>query len=201
MPTGDRLTIDLTNTRLAEFFAPWHVLHYHDPLRLMSLNAFGWFPWLFAVPPFAVIDIWVVDGDKRVSMRMDFWLWLRTMATWVDLFNLTSALDSHTQRVGKRKPRSSHRLRQGPEPKQQTKLLPGTAGLSPAADQHGIVSKVEADSIRRQLGKRGTPDLLIDPAAISENAMSGLIEEWIVPTVVERLIRILLADQAKAREG
>jgi hypothetical protein len=36
---------------------------------------------------------------------------------------------------------------------------------------------------------RGAPDLMVDKTALSEVALKMLIDDWLVPTIVDRLIR------------
>ena len=134
-------------------------------------------------------------------MRISFWLWLRTVATWVDLYKLTCGLDGHTKRGLKPNARS-HRVRRAPEVRRQADSLAGTAEPSPAGEDHVIASgRVQADSIRRESCKRERPELLIDSAAIGEDVMRGLIEDWIVPAVVDRLIRHLLQEPPEETKG
>ena len=191
----------ICNAALAECYAASQIMDYQSDTGLVSFHAFGLLSWLYTVSPFAEIDVCVVDGARQVTIRMSFWLWFRTLATWLDLYKLTCGPSGRTKRADKSNPRS-HRVRHAPELKRETKSLASTAGPRRAGDQDGIVSgKVEADGVRRQSGKRKTPELLIDSAAISEAALSGLIEDWIVPAVVGRLIRELLAEPPEATKG
>jgi hypothetical protein len=38
-------------------------------------------------------------------------------------------------------------------------------------------------------GDRGAADLMVDETALSEVALKMLIDDWLVPTIVDRLIR------------
>jgi hypothetical protein len=42
---------------------------------------------------------------------------------------------------------------------------------------------------------RGEPDLVIEEKAFSAPALRGLIDDWLVPAIVERIIRDLLRNE------
>ena len=178
----------------------WRVWAYHREIVLLPAYPFDLFPWAHMVSPFAEIDICIVDGDRQFTARISFWLWLSRLATWADLYKLICQLQESFERVDKHHPRPGG-LRHAPEVKRQTKSIAGVAEPDAARVDHGAASgEVQADSIRRQSCKRDSAALLIDSAAISEDAMRGLIEDWIVPAVVDRLIRELLAEPPEGKK-
>lgn len=174
---------------------------YQGEIVLLPAYPFDLFPWVHMVSPFAEMDVCIVDGDRQFTARISFWLWLSRLATLADLYKLTCQLQE-TERVDKHHPRLGG-LRHAAEVKRQTKSLAGVAEPIAARVDHGVASgEVQAaDSIRRQSCKRNGAALLIDSAAISEDAMRGLIDDWIVPAVVDRLIRELLAEPPEGKKG
>ena len=163
-------------------------------IGLLPAYPFDLFPWVHMISPFAEIDVCIVDGDRQFTARISFWLWLSRLATWADLYKLICQLQESIERVDKHHPCPGGR-RHAPKVKRQTKSLAGVAEPDAARVDHGAASgEVQADSIRRQSCKRNGAILLLDSAAISEDAMRGLIDDWIVPAVVGRMIRELLAE-------
>jgi hypothetical protein len=152
----------MSNSAWVASYAAWQMTDYLIEFEWLSAHPFDLFPWLYTVSPFEQIDLCVVDGDRQFTVRISFWLWLTTLATWVDLYKLTCGLDGYTKRSDKPHPRS-HRVRRAPEVRRQTESLASSPRPSPAGDQHGIVSgKVQADSVGRQSCKREKPELLIE---------------------------------------
>ena len=191
----------MSSAALTESYAAWQVMDYQSETGLLSAHLLGSFPWLYTVSPFAEIDICVVDGDRHFSLRMSFWLWLRALATWRDLLQLTCRMYGCAKPVAKPKPRS-HRVKHTPELKREPRPLTSTAEPCPAGNQDGIVSgKVDADSVKRQSAAHEIPELFLDSPLMSEDAMRGLIDDWLVPAVVDRLIRCLSADPPTGTKG
>jgi hypothetical protein len=71
-----------------------------------------------------------------------------------------------------------------------------------ATVQRGIVScKAEAASSGKRHWKRGGTDLLIETGLLSQEALYGLIDDWIVPQLVERLIRASITEPTSDAKG
>ena len=70
---------------------------------------------------------------------------------------------------------------------------PGHRSILPAEPRHGIVL-VRADSrTKRKRGcRRAAPDLQLEPDMFGDACVSGLVDDWIVPMVVERIIQDIL---------
>src|SRR5260370_34673591 len=84
----------LTNVRADKVSVPSFLLH---PLLLphsllVSPLLLPWwpriFPWILPVPPFAEIEIAV--RNRPSGIRMNFWFWLWTLATFEDLSQMTT---------------------------------------------------------------------------------------------------------------
>ena len=60
---------------------------------------------------------------------------------------------------------------------------------------------VKADSsTKRKRGGRRTPDLKLEPDMFGDACVSGLIEDWIVPMVVERIVQDILKPPSNTEE-
>jgi hypothetical protein len=188
----------MTSTGMADLFAPWLLMQFHSSLRWSCFPWLSWFPCL----AFAEIELCVVDGDRQVRARMNFWLWLSTLATWTDLYKLTYGVNNSVRGPDKPKKRSTHRLREAAELREPVYSPPGTTGPCPTGERHVIVSgKLETGSGPTRRRRREAAELLIVSGLFSEKAVCGLVDDLIVPFVVERLIRISILEPASAAKG
>ncbi len=59
-----------------------------------------------------------------------------------------------------------------------------------AFDGHGIVLGNADSSTKRKRGsRRPAPDLKLEPDMFSDACVSGLVEDWIVPALVDKFLR------------
>ena len=57
-------------------------------------------------------------------------------------------------------------------------------------DGRGIVlGKVDSSTKRKRRRRRPAPDLKVEPDMFSDACVSGLVEDWIVPALVEQFLR------------
>ncbi len=71
-----------------------------------------------------------------------------------------------------------------------------------ATAQRGIVScNAEAASSGKRRRKGRATDLLIETGVLSQEALCGLIDDWIVPHVVERLMRCSTSEPGSDTKG
>ncbi len=70
-----------------------------------------------------------------------------------------------------------------------------------AFDGHGIVlDKADSSTKRKRGGRRPPPDLKLEPGMFGDACVSGLVEDWIVPMVVERIIQDILKPPSNTEE-
>ncbi len=70
-----------------------------------------------------------------------------------------------------------------------------------AFDGHGIVlDKADSSTKRKRGSRRPAPDLKLEPGMFGGACVSGLVEDWIVPIVVERIIQDILKPPSNAEE-
>ena len=68
-------------------------------------------------------------------------------------------------------------------------------------DGRGIVlGKVDSSTRRKRGGRQPAPDLKLEPGMFGSACVSGLVEDWIVPIVVERMIQDILKPPSNAEE-
>ncbi len=67
-------------------------------------------------------------------------------------------------------------------------------------DGRGIVLGKADSSTKRKHGGRRTPDLKLEPGMFGSACVSGLVEDWIVPIVVERIIQDILKPPSNTEE-
>ncbi len=68
-------------------------------------------------------------------------------------------------------------------------------------DGHGIVlDKADSSTKRKRGGRLPAPDLKLEPAMFGDACVSGLVEDWIVPMVVERIVQDILKPPSNTEE-
>ena len=68
-------------------------------------------------------------------------------------------------------------------------------------DGHGIVlDKVDSSTKRKRGGRQSAPDLKLEPGMFGGACVSGLVEDWIVPIVVERIVQDILRSPPNTEE-
>ncbi len=68
-------------------------------------------------------------------------------------------------------------------------------------DGHGIVlDKIDSSTKRKRGGRRPAPDLKLEPGMFGGACVSGLVEDWIVPIVVERIVQDILRSPPNTEE-
>jgi hypothetical protein len=159
----------------------------HNPVTDFSwVPVFGSFPWLSAIPLFTQVNL-AITGDEgcQVTMRMSFFgrgsqIWLCWIST--GLKNMLTVVMQESP--------IAHRpwrvIRSGVT--NNRRGLSRKSALCSATAQRGIVScKSDTGSTRRQKRKNAA-ELVIDAHLFSEEVIRALIDEWIVPSNVERMI-------------
>ena len=63
-----------------------------------------------------------------------------------------------------------------------------------------VVGKADSSAMRKRGGRRLTPDLQLEPDMFGDACVSGLVEDWIVPMVVERIIQDILKPPSNTEE-
>ncbi len=77
---------------------------------------------------------------------------------------------------------------------------PGHRSILPAEPRRGIVLVKADSSTKRKRGRRGSvPDLQLEPDMFGDACVSGLVEDWIVPMVVERIVQDILKPPRKSK--
>ncbi len=70
-----------------------------------------------------------------------------------------------------------------------------------AFDGHGIVlDKADSSTKRKRGGRQPAPDLKLEPGMFGDACVSGLVEDWIVPIVVERIVQDILRSPPNTEE-
>ena len=176
--------------------------HYSFSTVLSLAPMFGLFPWLSAVPPFTQVDLVITgEGGRQVTVRLNFWVWLSTMATPLDLYRLNPAWRITVPIPQDPTRAKSRRVKRTAVSKDGSRSSPEYATFSAAAER-GIVScKVKAASKRSWRRKDDTPDLLIEPGWLGQEGLYGLIDDWIVRHVVERRMRSSISEPASEEKG
>ena len=68
-------------------------------------------------------------------------------------------------------------------------------------DERAIVlGKADSNTERKRGGRRSAPDLKLEPGMFSSTCVSGLVEDWIVPIVVERMVQDILKPPPNPEE-
>ena len=68
-------------------------------------------------------------------------------------------------------------------------------------DERGIVlGKLDSSTKRKRGGRQPAPDLKLEPAMFGGACVSGLVEDWIVPIVVERIVQDILRSPPNTEE-
>ncbi len=55
-----------------------------------------------------------------------------------------------------------------------------------------VLGKADSRTKRKRGGRRPAPGLQLEPDMFGDACVSGLVEDWIVPMVVERIIQDIL---------
>ena len=80
-------------------------------------------------------------------------------------------------------------------------LPPDHRSMLPAEPGHGMVlGKADSGTKRKRGGRRLAPDLQLEPGMFGDACVSGLVEDWIVPMVVERIIQDILKPPSNTEE-
>ena len=70
-----------------------------------------------------------------------------------------------------------------------------------AFEGHGIVlDKADSSPKRKRGSRRPAPDLKLEPGMFGSACVSGLVEDWIVPIVVERIVQDILRSPPNTEE-
>ena len=73
--------------------------------------------------------------------------------------------------------------------------------LAQALRGRGIVlGKADSSTKRKRGSRRPAPDLKLEPGMFGGACVSGLVEDWIVPIVVERIIQDILKLPSNTEE-
>ena len=148
----------------------------------------GLSPWLFAIPEFTHVNLVITDEDGRqATVQMSSWAWLSTMATPLDLYRLYPTWKIIVTNPPAPKKDSSGRLSRTSLAKDNSRSAPDVASCS--GRQRGIVSsKSDVGCTRLPRERKNAAELTLDGGLLSEDVIRSLIDDWIVPSVVERVI-------------
>ncbi len=73
--------------------------------------------------------------------------------------------------------------------------------LAQASRGRGIVlGKADSSTKRKRGSRRPAPDLKLEPGMFGGACVSGLVEDWIVPIVVERIVQDILRSPPNTEE-
>jgi hypothetical protein len=155
--------------------------HYNAATDLWCLPMFSLFPWLHRVSPLTEARLVITcESGRQVIARMNFWAWLTSMATPLDLYKLSPTL-TITFMV-------QQEPKEGRSRRASRRAVPQYRARSSVAAQGGISCSSGTGSARPRRRRKNAAELLIDADLFSEEMSRAVIEKWIVPSVVERMI-------------